>query len=855
MSFSVSYGFIHHMLRVLLYPWISRVRLLNADLRFLQDLEKEGQLIFVGHGASFIDFLIINDMLKRNGIGPLQFTNGINPILVKPFRKASATIANRLFKSESTVLDMELSELCEQAAGGGHGLVFLKRGPRFMEPKILFYRGFFGKVSMQVANKPRRVSLVPASVFLTRLRKQNSKRSLYDIFFGTYDIPGRARKLYQLLLNYRKGGTAFSKHIDLNQEMSRTADLDEDNIEKRIRWTLLFHLNNEDRAYRGPTKRSKERKVRKILKERRLNEELKKVAERQNRPLEQVLKEASKNLHEIASDTSERVINLLRILFDFVWARTLEGIDIKQEDLARIRELTRHGPVVVLPCHRSHVDYLVVGYLFEKYGLNFPRIASGDNLSKWPLGVILRRAGAFFLRRSFKGEAVFPLVFDAYIRHVLRQRHVLIFFMEGTRSRTGKLLHPKLGLMSMLADAWREGVVEDLPLVPLTIDYGKVFEGQAYVREKSGQEKQRENLRSVIQSRKVLRRKHGIMRLRFGEPVFLSQAAKEAGFDRESLGFKARVPFLNDLGFKILNEINRRVTLTAGNIVAGLLLGTPRRGMTLADLKALFVISVRYLKHRKIEMAFAEKKLDIALANALDTFAQWDTLVRVEVGGETVINIPENKRSEMEYYKNNGLHFILELALFCMAFRCLSPEKRTLEGISAFAKHVYKHLDQEFLFGEGYPDAAMMERAYRSMENIDALKMNEQGKLHFGEYKIGRDLVLINAHLLLNFLESYFVVAEVLSALGLEASIEKKQLLKQCMVKARLLYAVGTLRRIESMNHVTFANALAKFNDMGFIKFKNTKGQKSQEVSHNAKNMKTFLATKNLLFRWMIRLD
>ncbi len=849
-----NFGLIYNIFRVILYPWISRVSILNPKLQEISGLDKNSQVIFVGQSASFIDLLIVNDILKRKGLKPIKFTHGINPFLILPFVKAFRSWSSRLFMNEEERLNLEVEDLMAQADQGENGIVFLKRRVGLFGGSTLFFRGFFGQLTKNLEGRSKAVCLTPTSVFLTRARKKNVKRTTFDIFFRSYDMPGRARKLMQLFFNHQKGGVVFSEPINLTRIADQFEGQGRQVRDKRLRWALLFHLNNEDRAYRGPNKRSKEKKVRKILNEKKLNEELAKVATRTNRPLESVTKEADRILHEIASDTSERVINILRILFDFVWARTLEGLDVHQEDLDKIRELNRQGPVVYLPCHRSHVDYLAVAHLFEKKGLHYPRFAAGDNLSKWPLGPILRRAGAFFIRRSFKGETVFPLVFDAYVRHLLRERHVLIFFMEGGRSRTGKLLHPKLGMMGMVFDAWRQGVVKDLPLVPVTIDYGKVFEGQAYLREKGGLDKEKENLASVIKSGKVLKKKHGVLRLRFGDPIFLSDYVESEGHTRDSLGFKTKLPFLNKLSYRVLNEINNQVTLTAGNIVAGLLLGNPRRGMAFSELKALFVLSVRHFRHRKVELAFTEKKLDIALENALATFVGWETLVRVKVSGEEVVNIPEAKRSEMEYYKNNGLHFILDMSLFCMAFVYLDPSDRTLGKIYEFARKIYEMIEVEFLFLETYPTMEMMESVLKALETIDALKV-ENDQIFFGDYDIGRNLVKINAHMLLNFLESYFAMAEILCDMEDEHQVDRNQLLKQSMDKAKLLYAVGTLRRMESVNHVSFTNALTLFSNKGWIRMRKTKNEKHPQVQVNKDNRAAFEDAKNTLYQWINRLN
>lgn len=853
-SSNKSFGLMYQFLRLVLQPWVSRLRPLKADLEKLRELQQSGQLLLVGQWVSFIDFLAINEYLRVNGYQPVSRTHGINPFLVLPLKQAWSHWITHIFKSKEERYRHESERLFLDIQAGEHAFLFLKRAPKLGSSRVFYFKGMLGRIAEGLSEREKSTFLVPTSVFLTRRRKSNTPRTFFEIFFGTYDFPGRFRKLWHLLTGATKGGLVFSRHIDLGAEIGEEKRIPLAQAEKRLRWTLLFHLDGEDRAYRGPTKRTVERKVRKILKERRLNEELKKVAERQNRPLESVTKEAKKTLHHIASDTSDRMINFLRMVFDFVWARTVEGIDIHQEDLDRVRELNKEGPVVLLPCHRSHVDYLVLAYSFEKAGLNNPRFAAGENLSKWPMGIFLRRAGAFFIRRSFKGEVVFPLVFEAYIRHILRQRNIVAFFMEGGRSRTGKVLHPKIGMVGMVVDAWRQGFVKDLPLVPVTVDYGKVFEGKAYLQEKSGGEKKQENLGAMIRSSRVLKKKHGVIRLRFGKAVQLSDFAESKGLNRDQLGFKTKIPFLHDLSFRLMDDINKMVTLTAGNILAALLLGNPKRGMTLTELRALFVIAVRYLHHRKVELAFTEKRLDLALENALDTFEKWETIVRVEVGGEVVINIPEAKRSEMEYYKNNGLHFILELALFCQAFLCLSPERRTLNNIRDLAQQLYRYLTEEFLAKDLFVEEDHINRAFRALEVIDALAMKEDVVI-FGEYKAGRSLVQVLGHLLLNFMESYFVVAEEVSKIDAGEGIDRKKLLRQCMTKSKLLYAVGTVRRQEAINQLSFGNAITWFSKNQCLKLKNIQGQKYPMVLISEEQLKNLQAAKDQLFEWITLLD
>ena len=717
------FGLIHWFYSVLLYPLVSRVRVLSADFEDLAERQKAEQIIFVGNAVSFIDFLIINHLLVRKGLSHLRFTHGMSPFLLKPFGEAFKQWVTDFFKKREVRRQEKLDFLMDQVRQGKHGFVFLKKSAH-LSSEVDYYAGFIERVSREVDENSKTIRLVPTSVFLTRQRKKNTPRSSFDILFRTYDFPGRFRKFLQLLLNTRTGGIVLSRHIDLTEERLKTAEMPAKRFAKRIRWSLMFHFSNEDRAYRGPMKRSRNRKVRKILKERKLNQELTEVAQRQGRSIESVRREANRNLHRIASDTSERTLNVLRILSDLVWSRILTGIDFKREDLDRIRELNKKGPVIFLPCHRSHVDYLVVAYIFEKYGLNNPRFAAGDNLAKWPLGAILRRAGAFFIRRSFKGEAVFPLVFQAYIRQILRERNILIFFMEGGRSRTGKLMHPKLGMMGMVLDAWKQGVVEDIPLVPVTVDYDKLFESQAYLKEKSGGEKEAENLKGLLKTRKFLKGKgrYGQLRIRFGEPTYLAKYAKAQGLEKDRIGLRQRIPFLTDLSYHVLNAVNRQVTLSSMNVIAGLLMGNPRRGMSVSNLRALFILTTRFLRKRKVELAFPDKPVAGILGDGLETLEKWGVLVKAEFSGETVLNIPKSKRNEMEYYKNNGLHFILDLCLVSCAFLCLHESERTLKNIFELSREIFGMLRLEFLPQGEFPQPFMVENVLNALEHTHAIK-------------------------------------------------------------------------------------------------------------------------------------
>jgi len=194
---------------------------------------------------------------------------------------------------------------------------------------------------------------------------------------------------------------------------------------------------------------------------------------------------------------------------------------IDYKGLDRIRRVSKKGPLILVPCHKSHLDYLIISWVFLNNKIPCPLIAAGKNLSFWPLGPIFRGGGAFFLRRTFKGEVLYTKIFAAYIKKILTEGFHIEFFIEGGRSRTGKLLTPKIGFLSLLIDAFIENNWDDMTFVPIYIGYDRVLEEKAYIHEMEGGKKSPENLKNVIKARKFLKKKYGKIYLNFHKPFSL----------------------------------------------------------------------------------------------------------------------------------------------------------------------------------------------------------------------------------------------------------------------------------------------------------------------------------------------
>src|SRR5262249_35338458 len=279
---------------------------------------------------------------------------------------------------------------------------------------------------------------------------------------------------------------------------------------------------------RKPVRRIQEE----VLRSRRLVAEAKEIEVAEKLTPQQIEKRARVALREIAADPKPWVFGLARPVMNWVFRRIFDGIEIDREGLEKVRAAARKGPLVIVPSHKSHIDYLVLSYVFLLNDLVPPLVAAGANLSFWPLGFFFRRGGAFFLRRSFRGDRLYAAVFRAYVRKMLRESFNIEFFIEGGRSRTGKLLAPKLGLLGMIVEAALDddgAHARQAQVVPISIGYEKVIEEKSYASELAGGEKKKEDVKGLLKATRVLGAQYGRLNIQFDDPLPLGETLREYG--------------------------------------------------------------------------------------------------------------------------------------------------------------------------------------------------------------------------------------------------------------------------------------------------------------------------------------
>ena len=272
----------------------------------------------------------------------------------------------------------------------------------------------------------------------------------------------------------------------------------------------------------GPDLSHRRTMVTQILKTQSVRQAARSEMQRRRLSRRGALWQARKYAVEIAANYSQAFVTFMSILLGRLWNSLYDGVEFEHaENLSRVGD---GAEIIYVPCHRSHMDYLLLSYIIYRKGFAVPHVAAGINLNMPVIGRFLRKGGAFFLRRSFKGDALYPVVFTKYLGFMMARGHPLEYFIEGGRSRTGRLLSPRTGMLSMTVRSYLSHAQRPVVFMPVYFGYERIVEGRTYIGELSGQPKEKESifvlLRTLVQ---VLRSKFGKVHVNLGEPIVLDE--------------------------------------------------------------------------------------------------------------------------------------------------------------------------------------------------------------------------------------------------------------------------------------------------------------------------------------------
>ncbi len=524
-----------------------------------------------------------------------------------------------------------------------------------------------------------------------------------------------------------------------------------------------------------------------------------------------VAAEAAGYLDEIAATHDPFVIDVVAWLIGVLYRRGYgENIHYDRGRLERIYATAQRHPVVFLPTHKSNLDHLVLTYVLHENGHPPNHTAGGINMNFFPVGPLMRRAGVFFIRRTFKDNETYKFVLHHYVDYLVEKRFTLEWYLEGGRSRSGKLLPPRFGMLAYVVDAWQRGKSEDVVLLPVSIAYDQIQDVGEYVAEERGGGKEKENFGWFLKVVRRLRRRYGDIHVRFGEPLSLREFYGEAAAGPGAPGVPDENHLaLQKLAFELSVRINRATPITPTSLVTLALLGVGDRALSVEETAAALTNLVAYVEARRLPVT---EDFDLRrpeeVQRVLDHLVENGVVSAFTEGPEAVYAIRPEQFLTAAYYRNTVIHFfvtgsIAEVALVA-AMEATTGDRLEIFWTKALA--LRDLMKFEFFFAD---------RADFHEEMRAEMSLHDPGweeKLRTGGKEIEALLLAVkpfNSHRVLRpFLEAYRVVADQLALLPPDTRIDEARFVSQCLALGRQYLLQKRVTRAESISKVLFQNTL-----------------------------------------------
>ncbi|MEO0421093.1 MAG: glycerol-3-phosphate 1-O-acyltransferase PlsB [Pseudomonadota bacterium] len=550
---------------------------------------------------------------------------------------------------------------------------------------------------MVATDSERDARLIPVSIFWGRTPERENPRSVFKLLFEeAWGVGGRLHRLFVIAANGRNALVQFSPAMSLRKPVDE--GLDAGRAVRRTHRRLRVHFRQLRVAVIGPDLSHRRTLTSRIVRSLAVRQAVAREARAQDQPRRKVLKKAVAYTAEIAADYSYPTVRVLDRILEWWWNQRYEGIDIHHLD--KLKAVVEGNEVIYVPCHRSHIDYLLLSYVLHRAGLVIPHIAAGINLNLPVIGTLLRRGGAFFMRRSFRGNRLYAAVFNEYLSQNMDRGVSLEYFIEGTRSRTGRLLEPKLGMLSMTLRGFLRHRSRPVVFVPIYIGYEHLFEGRAYVGELSGQAKKKESVIDLVRVLATLRGKYGRVSVSIGEPLFLDGLLDERApgwRERDALVLEKGNPAAGGGGVvaRLAEEIHRRINTTAAvnpiNLLALALLATPKNAMLERDLAAMLDLYTELLRRAPysplVSVADMSGEQIIRYADGMGLLRRQSHKL-----GD-VLSLSEENAILLTYLRNNVLHVVAMPSLIACCF--LNNRRLSVRKVVRLVRLVYPFIRSE----------------------------------------------------------------------------------------------------------------------------------------------------------------
>lgn len=508
------------------------------------------------------------------------------------------------------------------------------------------------------------LQIVPVSVYWGRAPdKQSSLLGLW--FTENWQFTGRTRKLLTTILHGRH--TLLSISEPLSFETLKSSGESADILQRKLSRILRVHFRKRRKASLGPDQSHRRMLVDHVLADSSVRQAIRNDANGKSEVRSQHT--AFVYACEIAADVSYPTIRLLHGLLTRLWNELYDGVELS--GVERLKAVADGHELVYVPCHRSHIDYLLLSYILYVQGFSLPHIAAGVNLNLPVVGGLLRRGGAFFLRRTFAGKPLYAAVFNAYLKEILHRGHALEYFVEGGRSRTGRLLPPKGGMLAMTVHAYLREAKTPVMFIPVYFGYERLLEGRTFTSELAGGKKKRESLFALLKSLRTLREDYGNVYVNFGQPIALDSILNSHQPDWRNLAVSQdrpdwMKPVVDNLGNSIMRNINEAASVTPISLLATTLLATPMECLSRHELLQQIDIYQCLLKAAHANTTAVVPDIDAAALIEHGIRLRFIEIITDELG--PIIQIRSGQAAPLTYFRNNILHLLTLPALIAAAF-------------------------------------------------------------------------------------------------------------------------------------------------------------------------------------------
>ncbi|MEY2113834.1 MULTISPECIES: glycerol-3-phosphate 1-O-acyltransferase PlsB [Rhodanobacter] len=538
------------------------------------------------------------------------------------------------------------------------------------------------------------IQIMPVSIYVGRAPSRDS--GWFRVLFSeNWVMVGRFRRMLALLLNGRDTVVHFSTPVSLRQTLEESGGITPERFARKVSRVLRTHFHRIRAAVIGPDLSHKRTVVDAVLNAEPVRAAIAATAAKEKISHAKAWRKAHQLVLEIAADYSHPVVRSASFLLSNFWNKLYDGIAMHHFDKARAAAPGHE--VIYVPCHRSHADYLLMSYQLHVSGVVVPHIAAGVNLDLPLIGPILRRGGAFFLRRSFRGNALYSVVFNEYVAQLIDRGVPMEYFIEGGRSRTGRLLAPRAGMLAMTIRAFLRAPRRPVLFQPVYIGYEKLMEGKSYIGELSGQPKEKESLLGLLKGLKVLRQRYGHVALNFGEPIELTPLLDAASDHWRSAGTdpEAKPEWLgavtDRLAKQIQVNINRAADVNPINLLALALLATPKHAMAESDLLTQLDLGKAMLEELPYSDRITLTPMNPAAIIAYGEQMGWIQRVQHPLGD--VLTATGERAVLLSYFRNNVLHLTATAAWVACCF--LNNRRMSRSSILRLGRIIYPFIQGE----------------------------------------------------------------------------------------------------------------------------------------------------------------